>query len=71
MHVSQSRNSIPYAWWEVIRLIPLEWNLYNTLKPRKNGRHLKHFQVYFFIEKVRIFLQISMKFVHKGAKGLI
>ena len=44
------------------------WNLFNTLRPRQNGRHFADyfFKCIFLIENVSIAIKISLKFVPKG-----
>ena len=49
-------------------LSPVQRQAINTLRPRQNGRHFADdtFKRIFLKENVRIWIKISLKFVHKG-----
>ena len=54
--------------WGLYKRSPLYWRHFNTLRPRRNGRHLADdiFKCIFLNENVWIPIKISLKFVPKG-----
>ena len=74
---SKAKQSHAPTLWNILYMLKLIWHLptttktgskFNTLKPRKNGRHFADdtFKRIFVNENVWILIEISLKFVPKG-----